>query len=276
MSLFNKSRNQPKSLYAFGIVATLGLLVTSNPVQAATIVNRAGFTDTQFQDTILKGQFSELFVAEGRAGNNGFGGNGERELGINKAITPVNGQLVGGAPVASGDRVWGDGSQKLVDFSLEYTGQQVNYIVDGQTLTSSSFSGPVTDIFFRTFALANSNQTSNKNNLVQLSDLKIYEPGNSAGQALGSLSALGTATSNDVEYLQISDVTAGFKITGKTSLSWTGDAPTKSRLAYQIKVGSTLQKQVPEPGTTGALLLTGLVFLGCRKKATKALKCNVV
>ncbi len=249
----------------------IGLLVTSNPAQAATIVNRT-CTDTQFQDTILKGQFSELFVAEGRAGNNGFGGNGERELGINKAITPVNGQLVGGDPVASGDRIWGTGSAKLVDFSLEYTGKQVNYIVDGQKLTSDLFNGPVTDIFFRTFALANSTNTSNKNNSVQLSDLKIYESGSSLGQAIGSLSSLGTATSNDVDYLQISDIKAGFKITGKTALSWAGAAPTKSQLAYQIKVGSTPKKKVPEPGTTGALLLTGLVLLGCRKKATTSVK----
>lgn len=269
MSLFSKSRSQPKSLIALGIMATLGLLVTSNPAQAATIVNRTG-TDTQFQDTILKGQFSELFVAEGRAGNNGFGGNGERELGINKAITPVKGQLVGGDPVASGDRVWGTGSAKLVDFSLEYTGKQVNYIVDGQKLTSTNFSGPVTDIFFRTFAQID--KATNKNNSVQLSDLKIYESGNSKGQAIGSLSALGTAKSSDTEYLQISDITAGFKITGKTALSWNGDAPTKSNLAYQIKVGSTPKKKVPEPGTTGALLLTGLVLLGCRKKATTSVK----
>ena len=255
MSLFSKSRSQPQSLMALGIMA-MGLLVTSNPAQAATIVNRTGFTDTQFQDTILKGQFSELFVAEGRAGDNNNASGGERELGINTAS---------GAPVTSGQRVWGTGAAKLVDFSLEYTGKQVNYIVDGQKLTSTNFSGPVTDIFFRTFAQID--KATNKNNSVQLSDLKIYESGNSKGQAIGSLSALGTAKSSDTEYLQISDITAGFKITGKTALSWSGDAPTRSNLAYQIKVGSTPKKKVPEPGTTGALLLTGLVFLGCRKKA---------
>jgi len=259
MSLFSKSRSQPQSLMALGIMA-MGLLVTSNPAQAATIVNRTGFTDTQFQDTILKGQFSELFVAEGRAGDNNNASGGERELGINTAS---------GAPVTSGQRVWGTGAAKLVDFSLEYTGKQVNYIVDGQKLTSNDFSGPVTDIFFRTFALANS--TTNKNNSVQLSDLKIYESGSSLGQAIGSLSSLGTATS-DVDYLQISDIKAGFKITGKTALSWTGVAPARSQLAYQIKVGSTPKKKVPEPGTTGALLLTGLVFLGCRKKATTSVQ----
>ncbi len=266
MSLFSNSRSQPTSLYALGIAATLGLLVTSNPAQAATIVNRGGFTDTQFQNTILKGQFSELFVAEGRAGNNGFGGNGERELGINTAIKPVNGSLVGGDPVASGDRIWGTGPVKLVDFSLEYTGKQVNYIVDGQTLTSTNFSGPATDIFFRTFAQVD--KAVNKNNSVTLSNLKIYEAGSTVGQAIGSLSALGNVTSSDTEYLQISDITAGFKITGQTALSWTGDAPTKSNLAFQIKVGTTPKKKVPEPGTTGALLLTGLAFLGCRQKAT--------
>lgn len=54
-----------------------------------------------------------------------------------------------------------------------------------------------------------------------------------------------------------------FEITGQVLLSWTGQTPTRSNLAYQIKVGnSSGSRQVPEPGATSALLLTGIVGVG--------------
>jgi hypothetical protein len=44
-----------------------------------------------------------------------------------------------------------------------------------------------------------------------------------------------------VDYLRIEggDLATGFALTGTAVLQWTGTAPTQSRLAFQIKVGTT-------------------------------------
>lgn len=259
----NKFIDQRKSLFVLGFMM-LGLFIAPNSAKAVTLSTLTsqdatpGFDDADFRLMLDSGYFKELFVAEGRIGNNGFGGNGERELGINKDVK------LGGSPVASGDLAWGNG--KLWNFSLEYTGSKVTYKVfdnlsQAVELTSQEFSGPITDIFFRTFA----NKGNNKNlqNTVSLSDLVLD------GTGIGSLSSVGSASSADVDYIRVADISASFKLTGKTSLSWLGDAPGRSNLAFQIKVGnSPNKKSVPEPVTLAAIFVAGLAgaFASKRKK----------
>jgi len=225
-------------------IAAVGLGMFSVPAaaNAFSLVDRTGFTDTQFNQLRTDGLFTELFVAESRIGNNGFGGNGERELGINTDT---------GTPVATGDRVWDNGG--LVDFTLQYTGSLVNYIVGGQTISSTAFSSPVTDIFLRTHSTTNSG--------MELSDL-VFE-----GVGIGSLSSSGS----DTDYLQLANISAPFTLTGKSMMSWTSaSAPSRSNLAYQIKVGNTPSQSVPEPGTVAALFLTSLAAVGSKKQRKEA------
>ncbi|MFB2934052.1 choice-of-anchor W domain-containing protein [Aerosakkonemataceae cyanobacterium BLCC-F154] len=228
----------------FFTLAVVGLGAVSVPTaaNAFTIVDRTGFTDTEFRGLLDDGLFDELFVAEGRIGNNS-GTGGEREIGINDDVK------LGGLPVEQGQLTWGNGN--LVDFILEYTGSVVNYTVGGQLLTTNAFSGPVTDIFFRTRATDNSEMT--------LSNL--FFDGVAIDDPLSSKSGI-----NNVNYLQISDITAPFTLTGKSLMSWTGTQPMRSNLAYQIKVGTTPVESVPEPGTVGALLAAGVLSVGLKKK----------
>ncbi|MGA9381521.1 MAG: choice-of-anchor W domain-containing protein [Phormidium sp.] len=225
----------------FLTLAVVGLGAVSVPeaANAFTIVDRTGFTDTEFNSLRTEGEFTELFVAESRVGNASLN-TAERELGINDA---------NGTPFATGQFAWGN--NQAVDFLLEYTGELVKYTVGGQLLSSSAFSGPVTDIFLRTRAAANSTMA--------LSDLVFN------GSGIGNLFSSGSGGS-DVDYLQVSDITTPFTITGKSLMSWTGTPPNNSALAYQIKVGTTPVESVPEPGTVGALLAAGVLSVGLKKK----------
>ncbi len=226
---------------AFFTLAVVGLGAVSVPkaADAFTVIDRTGFTDTDFNNLRATGQFTELFVAESRIGNASLDPS-EREFGINDAS---------GTPVAAGDFSWGN--NQPIDFVLEYTGSLVNYIVGGKTIGSSAFSGSVTDIFFRTKSVADSTMA--------LSNL-VFE-----GLGISNLSSSG----DDVDYLQISNITAPFTLTGSSLMLWsfTGAPPMRSNLAYQIKVGtSTPVESVPEPGTVGALLAAGVLSVGLKKK----------
>ena len=139
--------NKHKSFLVLGL-AVSGLFIAPNQAKAFNLVDRTNFTDTQFQSMLGTGEFKESFVAEGRIGNNGSGGNGEQEFGINTPITlKSDGTLTSATTPVKGDRTWV--SNSLVDFVLEYTGTKVNYTVGGTLLSSSAFSDGVTDIFLR-------------------------------------------------------------------------------------------------------------------------------
>ena len=244
-----------KTLFAVAAVA-LGTFSVPTSANAFSLVDRTGFTDTQFNQMLDGGLFKELFVAESRIGNNSTS-SAERELGINQDVK------LGGLPVVKGERAWVNG--ELVDFSLQYTGSVVNYTVGGQLLSSTAFSGPATDIFLRTRAGGDTTKGINGSTM-GLSDLVFN------GVGISSLSSSVTGTGSDVDYIQIAGISAPFTLTGKSMMSWTGNNPKNSQLAYQIKVGTTPQTQsVPEPGTVGAIALTGLLALGA-KKQQKAVK----
>ncbi|WP_071189553.1 choice-of-anchor W domain-containing protein [Trichormus sp. NMC-1] len=249
-----------KSFLVLGLV-TLGLGLAPNQAKAVTITPLTsqdatpGFDDTDFNLLLDNGDFKELFVAEGRIGNNA--GNGTQELSINKDVA------IGGAPVDQDQLTWGNG--KLWDFSLQYDGSQVTYKIfesgnstATQTLHSTQFTGPATDIFLRT--RARDNTTSTTSNSITLSDLVFN------GTSIGNLSSVGSAT-RDIDYLHLSNITTNFTLTGKTSFSWTGTTPTNSNLAFQIKVGTSPQSEsVPEPGMLGGICLAATIGAAMSKK----------
>ncbi|HAG83097.1 MAG TPA: PEP-CTERM sorting domain-containing protein [Cyanobacteria bacterium UBA12227] len=224
-------------------LATLGLSFTPSFASAATITRLSNFTDQQFRDLLNSGDFTELFVAEGRMGNNQL--NGDWELGIWDART--NPFTI----VDQDNFVWASG--KTEDFTLEYTGSTVNYTVGGVLLSSNAFGSSVNDIYIRT----RETETSN----IRIDSL--FFEGEDLGT--GAISEPGDLDSDRVDYLRISDISKPFTLTGKVTMSWTGTQPRGSNLAYQIKVGPTNNRDVPEPGTVGALLLTGIAAMGCRK-----------
>ncbi len=116
-------------------------------------------------------------------------------------------------------------------------------------LSSTTLTGDVTDIFFRTRAAADSN--------IILSQLSLD------GEIIGNLSSSGIDSGSDVDYLQISEIFTPFQIAGKVSMNWTGNQPpTRSSLAYQLKATNTPPSQrTPESGTVSAMFISGFVGL---------------
>jgi hypothetical protein len=255
MFFVDKYINSSKLLISL-CLATLGLFLIPKSAEAFSLVNRTNFSDTDFQNLLEGGKFTELFVAESRIGNNSLD-KAERELGINRAIAPNDSSGVNnGDPVVTGDRVWNQG--QLVNFSLEYTGDKVTYTVDNQILTSNNFSGSASDIFLRTFA--------SNNGIIELTNLALD------GQKIGDLSSSSINGSSDTDYIQISNISAPFKLTGQSLLNWTGSqTPQRSQLAYQIKVGKSIIKEVPEPSTVAAILLATVAGVSFNQRKKKAL-----
>ncbi|KYC38716.1 hypothetical protein WA1_36720 [Scytonema hofmannii PCC 7110] len=233
-------------LLIFGLV-TLGLCITPNPAKALTLTQNPNFTDTDFENLIKQGQFSEKFVAEGRIGD--LGGLATYELSINEDIKQ------GGKPVEQQQYTWVN--NQPVNFSLEYTGNNVKYVVGGQTLSSTAFNGSVTDIFIRTFA--------SQNSTVSLSNLVLN------GTGIGALNSSSLGIASDVDYLRVSDISNPFVLTGQTKLFWSGTTPPRnSQLAYQFKVGGSSKTSVPEPGTIGAIALAAFAGVGCSRSKKAA------
>lgn len=235
--------NVRKALWAVGL-AVLGLSLNPSFASAATITRLPDFTDDDFREALTTGEFTELFVAEGRIANNAL--NGDRELGIND---------VNFNPVTQRQFVWTNG--KIEDFLLEYDGSKVTYSVGNVALVSNVFSGLVNNIYIRTRETARSNLLINNLflNGVALGANAFSEPSDS--------------DPDDVDYLRISGIKTPFKLTGQVTMSWTGNRPNGSNLAYQIKVGPATD--IPEPGTVGALLLTGMAAVTYRKKKQQSI-----
>jgi hypothetical protein len=217
------------------LLATVGFV--SLPTAASAVSFKAmgdSYTDNVFRSELESNSFTELFVAESR-----IGGTGEKEL-------KINGDVENGAPVAEQtDFDWKNG--EAVNFSLNYDGNAVSYTVGGVTLNSTAFSGNVNKIYLRTVGSGGNKPQGT----MSLSNLMFN------GQSYSGLSSTGTSDGRDVDYLAITDISSPFTFTGTSTMSWTGNRPQRSELAYQIKVGTSTTEEVPEPltilGTVAAL-----------------------
>jgi hypothetical protein len=215
-------------------VPAIALLSATN-AQAAVLVPTSNLTDAGFNQLIASGQFAETFVTSAR-----IGGASTYELGVLRPNQSV---------VAQKEYQWQSG--QAVDFSLEYDGAMMKYKVGGQEISSGEFQGKASDLFLRTRSAANSTSL--------FSDLQLND--DTGALAINNLTSSGT---NDVDYLRLGQLKGAFKLTGKTTLSWTGARPTNSSLIAQIKVGTS--KSVPEPASVAALGLVGALAAAIRKR----------
>ena len=230
-----------KQAITLAIASTAMALGAASSATAASLVP-GNITDNQFSQLMASGQFTETFVTSSRIG---AAGASDYELGI---LDPQNNLL----PDQQQQFGWTSGD--VVDFSLTYDGSTVDYRVGDQLLSSTTFSGPVTDLFFRTRAADESS--------VQLSNLVLTDDTGSLN--LGSFGSTGIG-GRDVDYLQLTDVTGAFEISGQSVLSWTSDAPPRgSALIYQIKAGTA--QSVPEPASLAAIALVGAAGLKLRRR----------
>jgi hypothetical protein len=234
------SIKQLGNVFAIAGLSLIAVGAVASQANAGEIVGLpASFSDIQFNNLITTGEFTEKFVVSAR-----IGGSSTYETGILRPNQSV---------AAQADRTWTSG--QAVDFSLEYDGAMVKYVLGGQTISSSIFSGPASDIFFRTRSTANSTSL--------LSNMSFTDA--SGTMAVANLASSGNGTAGDLDYLRLGKVQGAFKLTGKTTMSWTGTRPTNSNLIAQFKVGNS--KSTPEPATLGALaLVAGSAAIARRAK----------
>jgi len=129
-----------------------------------------------------------------------------------------------------------------VQWSVEWDGvSTLDYTVSGQTVSWSMVPGAFTDIFIRTRSAADSTVALTQMNL--------------DGTPIADTSATNGAPAN---YLRIQNMGAdfgAFTLSGVQTLSWTGDMPNNSALAYQIKCTNG----IPAPGAATTLLAGALL-----------------
>lgn len=251
-----------------GAALTLGAIA---PAEAFTATS-SSITDQEFNQLILDGAFSELFVAETRTGNASTNP-AEREFGVNAPLVPNanNDGLVGGLPLDAGNRDLTSG--ETFDFELMYnavTGQ-INYNVGGQLLEATIGNVPANGIFLRTNAQGRNTQNgSTQSSEITLSNLML-DDGNGF-QAVPSLTSLFTqGNSRDTDYLVIADLMGSFTLKGQQTLSWDGLLPSNSRLAAQIKVGTFNDPEsVPEPATILGIATVAGLGLGLKRRRLQA------
>ncbi len=177
------------------------------------------------------------WAAESRIGVEGYG---DYEIDIhNSDFTDVTDE----------EFSWVNGEE--YDFSLSFDGSQLVYDVAGVTVSKTVTQGNFSDLLIRTTARQVGNSAEVKNlflNNVAVSETSFF-------QCDG-----GCDYWNSSQYLQISDLSGPFTLTGTSVLSWEGDRPTRSNLAYQIKLVEGDDSQpVPEPASIIGL---GLIAAG--------------
>lgn len=182
---------------------------------------------------------NELWVAEGRTGNNGP--SGDWEVGIGEPDT--------NPPDSQTNYVWGNPS--TVDFSIQTVGGNLVFTLDSATVQIATPADLGDTLFVRARALGKNGGTAD----LSLTDLVIN------GMAL-------TETLNgddNANYLKVSGLGGGsLDITGKASVAWSGAFPNGSRIGFTFKAANTV---IPEP----AAVMLGLIgvrgVLAARRRA---------
>ena len=174
----------------------------------AGIVTRHVATDAEMLAYIQ----NIAFVAEGRIGDRGGAATFELDLGDDT-----------GNPYATAQHPWQSGVAEPFTVAYDKPTNVVTFVLGGKTL---SYSPAVAfeEFFVRTRA-------TELNTAIQVYDLVLN------GQPLGDISS---AAGPGLDILAVSgvDLFQGFTLTGTAVMTWTGTAPTQSRLAFQIKVGN--------------------------------------
>lgn len=252
--------NSRQPLFALA-VSTLGFFILPSAARAfgVSYVNSTrAYTNDDNAFNALNPNLA--FVAEGRIGSNTIGGN-TYELDFH-GTNPSNPTQTS----AQGEFKWSNGGATAFSLSYDALTKAIVYTVGNVILKSVANSNPVTDIFIRTRAV-NANTSILANNLL-LNGIAV--PGSSLAASAG----------DGIEYLRLSGLNPlkNFSLTGESIMSWSGAAPTQSRLAYQIKVGTALagsdavtqvSEAVPEPTTMLGLAVGGASLAAMRKRRSQ-------
>jgi hypothetical protein len=175
---------------------------------AAGIVTRHVASDAEMLAYIQ----NIAFVAEGRIGDRGGVATFELDLGDDT-----------GNPYTTAQYPWQSGVAEPFTVAYDKLTNVVTFTLGGKTLSYSP------GVAFKEFFVRT--RATELNTAIQVYDLVLN------GQPLGDVSS---ATGPGLDILAVSgvDLFQGFTLTGTAVMTWTGTAPTQSRLAFQVKVGN--------------------------------------
>ena len=191
------------------IIAIALLIVVAALPASAVIVTRHVATDAEMLSYIQ----NIAIVAEGRIGDRGGAATFELDLGDNT-----------GSPATTAQYAWQSGVVEPFTLGYDKVTNVATFTLGGRVLTYSPA------VSFREFFVRTRAVDSGAS--VRVYDLVLN------GQGVGDLSAANGPDGLDILAVSGVDLSQGFTLTGVAVLTWTGAAPTQSRLAFQIKIGN--------------------------------------
>jgi hypothetical protein len=165
-------------------------------------------------------------IAEGRIGDRGGAATFELDIGPETSH-----------PFITAQHPWQSGVLEPFTLAYDITLHEARFSLGGHTLIYPTPLG-ADELFVRTRAV-------NQGTSVLVQDLILD------GEAVGDVSQASDG-SLDILRIQGGLLTDGFVLTGNAVLTWTGTPPTQSRLAFQVKVGTTFTTPVT-PSTWGKI-----------------------
>jgi hypothetical protein len=211
-----------KKLFWIPAMALLATAITgAAPVRALT-------TSHIPTDADMLGLLSDtLFVAEGRIGDRGGAATFEVDLGGDT-----------GSPATTAQYNWQTTVPVSWTLTYNHVTNLITFTLDTVVLQYTTPLSGFSDVFVRTRAV-NASSDIVVDNLV-LDGVGVGDTSNANGNIDGL----------DILWISGGTLTDGFTLTGRTTMTWTGSAPTQSRLAFQLKVG-TVAPVATEPATWG-------------------------
>jgi hypothetical protein len=225
------------------LTAVVALATVSTVAHAQTVTRIDGWNEAA-------SGFVPEWVAEGRIG----GGSFESDLGPSTS-----------APAATADFVWQNGVAR--NFSLSYNSANglALWTITGQSPSPISYIVPVadrnfSDIVIRAYA-------GPAGSSMVLSNLTY----NASLLSISTLDQNGSATPHFGNFLHIrgANPSASFTLTGRATMSWTGNKPANSNVAFQIKLGTLPGNRIPEPASLLLVALGAVPFIAQRRRRTR-------
>lgn len=199
--------------------------------------------------------FAGLSVAPYAGGDAGFNvltNNGALERGVTEGRTglPGNWQMAiwqqGAVGIPQASAQFGLSNGAVQDIEIAWNGvNTISYTANGTTISWNQTAGSFTDIFIRVRSIDNTT--------IALGDL-VLDAGGNGSLNIGNFSSTGAGAASYLRVQNDGQAIPAFTIRGTHQLSWTGQAPTGSNLAYQFKFTN-----VPTPGAMALVVGAGLV-----------------
>jgi hypothetical protein len=209
------------------------LVAAAIAISLPALVQGAVFTSHIASDAELVAMLSDtMFVAEGRIGDRGGAATFELDLGQDTA-----------APYTTAQYDWQSGTVEPFTLTYDAGTSLVTFTLGGVTLQYTTSWFDFDQVFVRTRAV-------NEGSSVAVSDIVIDgESVMDQSQAIGN--------GSDILWIRGAMLDNGFTLAGNAVLSWTGAAPTQSRLAFQVKIGKLGIVSTEESSWSGIKNISG-------------------